>query len=43
MQRSTNYLTSLLSRGIPYRLAIVIVASTFGIPEHIIERAFWRT
>jgi hypothetical protein len=43
MQRSTAYLTSLLSQGMPYRLAIVVTASTFGIPEHIVERAFWRT
>ena len=43
MQRPTSYLTTLLSRGIPYRLAIVVTASTFGIPEHIVERAFWRT
>lgn len=43
MQRSTTYLTRLLSQGIPYRLAIIVTASTFGIPEHIVEHAFWRT
>ena len=46
MHRHTAYLAhllALLSDGHPFRIAVILTAHTFDVPEHIVERAFWRT